>query len=127
MNVFELLKDFLKSLSFSFNVSALLISFILSNTLQNPTQPQLKIYENKNSDLGMLQKLSFPSVNNLFSNFSDTNENSRYAFQLFKSRDFIESFVEDYGPERILIDIWMKFILKMPTRFNDFKRLRHFC
>ena len=104
MNVFELLKDFLKSWKLFLSIVSIsfLISFILSNTLTKSYTASIKIYETKNSDLGMLQNLSFPSVNNLFSNFSDTNENSRYAFQLFKSRDFIESFVEDYGPERIL-------------------------
>ena len=104
MNIIDLSKDFIKSwkLFLSILVVSFSISLLLSNTLTKSYTASIKIYETKNTDLGMLQNLSFPSVNNLFSNFSDTNENSRYAFQLFKSRDFMESFIKNYGPEKLI-------------------------
>ena len=107
MNIIDLSKDFIKSwkLFLSILVVSFSISLLLSNTLTKSYTASIKIYETKNTDLGMLQNLSFPSVNNLFSNFSETNENSRYAFQLFKSRDFMESFIKNYGPNCRPLDL----------------------
>ena len=119
MNIIDLSKDFIKSwkLFLSILVVSFSISLLLSNTLTKSYTASIKIYETKNTDLGMLQNLSFPSVNNLFSNFSETNENSRYAFQLFKSRDFMESFIKNYGPEKLITGYMDETTIKNSNRF----------